>query len=146
MLISGNNRIVGYLGQNKVLVARSSAPEQLTPGEEDLRNRLKNRDQEVKAHELAHLTMAKDLAVSGPKYNYQIGPDGKAYAVGGEVTLALKPSHDAASTIEDARRLRAAALAVKNPSVADLAAAGVADQIEQEARASNKNNSIDFYA
>ncbi|NNG04765.1 MAG: hypothetical protein HKM95_11790, partial [Inquilinus sp.] len=62
---------------------------------------------------------------AGPiAYVYQLGPDGRAYAVGGSVTVNLGK---VAATPEQNRLaaapLAAAAHAATNPSAADLAAA-----------------------
>jgi len=57
--------------------------------ESDLKviSELKQRDAEVKAHEAAHLTAAGGIATGGASFEYQQGPDGVRYAVGGEVNI-----------------------------------------------------------
>jgi hypothetical protein len=67
-------------------------------------------DRHVSAHEEAHLAAAGPYATGGPTYIYQQGPDGKLYAVGGEVTLDDSPvSGDPAATVEKEKTVIAAA-------------------------------------
>ena len=47
--------------------------------------KFKNSDSRVRAHEQAHA--ANGITTTPISYKYQTGPDGKAYAVGGEVRL-----------------------------------------------------------
>lgn len=97
---------------------------------------LKNRDREVRQHEQAHLAAAGPHAISGPTYDYQKGPDGKKYAVGGEVQIDTSPvDGDPEATIRKARIVRAAALAPAEPSSQDRAVAAKATQMEMSARA-----------
>ena len=60
---------------------------QLSPGEKKQVQKLKNRDREVRAHEAAHLAAAGPYATRGASFSYQKGPDGRQYAVGGEVGI-----------------------------------------------------------
>jgi len=53
-------------------------------GEEATLRELKARDAEVRAHELKHLASAGQYASGGIVYDYQTGPDGRLYAVGGQ--------------------------------------------------------------
>ena len=80
---------------------------------------LKKRDAEVRAHEQAHASVGGDLAAA-PSYEFELGPDGKQYAVGGEVNidLAMVPG-DPQATIVKMQKVRAAALAPADPSSAD---------------------------
>jgi|GEM_PF-5133102 len=95
---------------------------------------LKQRDQEVRDHEAAHLAAAGSLAQGGPKFNYQRGPDGQVYAVGGSVAIDVMPSSkDPKETIDKARVIQAAALAPSHPSGQDQAVASAANQMAQKA-------------
>ncbi len=97
---------------------------------------LSSRDREVRAHEQAHLAAAGSLAVSGASFTYQQGPDGKRYAVGGEVSVDIAPvAGDPKATIEKARQIRAAALAPASPSAHDRQIAAQAAAMEQKAMA-----------
>ncbi|MFY8273808.1 putative metalloprotease CJM1_0395 family protein [Pseudoalteromonas sp. SSDWG2] len=89
---------------------------------------LSSRDSEVRLHEQAHATVGGRYAGS-PSYEFQRGPDGKNYAVGGEVQIdvAAVPG-DPRATIEKMQQVRAAALAPAEPSAADRAIARDATQ------------------
>jgi|GEM_PF-4926256 len=95
---------------------------------------LKQRDQEVKRHEQAHLSAAGSLASGGIRYRYQQGPDGSLYAVGGRVNLDVSPEQEPRETIAKARTIRRAALAPANPSAQDRSVASRASRMEAEAR------------
>lgn len=95
---------------------------------------LKARDREVRAHEQAHVAAAGGLAQGGPTYTYHYGPDGRAYAVGGEVNIDTSPGRTPEETIDKARQIRAAALAPSDPSDQDRAVAAAAAQLEAQAR------------
>lgn len=89
---------------------------------------LQARDQEVRAHEQAHATVGGRYA-GAPSYEYQQGPDGKRYAVGGEVQIDLAPiPGDPAATIQKMQQVKAAALAPAEPSSADRSVASTAQQ------------------
>ena len=108
---------------------------ELTEEEQQQVAELKSRDREVRAHEQAHLTAAGPYAQGGPSYDYEEGPDGRSYAVGGEVSIDTSPvSGDPEATIEKAQQVRAAALAPASPSSQDQRVAAAATQIEAQAR------------
>tara|TARA_R110000851_G_scaffold17519_1_gene55431 strand:- start:44 stop:898 length:855 start_codon:yes stop_codon:yes gene_type:complete len=89
---------------------------------------LKARDTEVRVHEQAHAAVGGQHAGS-PSYEYQRGPDGTNYAVGGEVQIDVGAiSGDPQATIEKMQTVRAAALAPAQPSGADRAIAADATQ------------------
>ncbi|GLH75042.1 hypothetical protein GETHLI_35450 [Geothrix limicola] len=98
---------------------------------------LKARDRQVRAHEAAHLAAAGGLALGGASFTYQQGPDGKSYAIGGEVTLDTSPvPGDPRATLAKAQQIQAAALAPADPSPQDrsvaAAAAAMAIQAQQD--------------
>jgi hypothetical protein len=96
---------------------------------------LRARDAEVRAHEHAHIAAAGGVATGGARYIYIRGPDGKMYAVGGEVSIDTSPvPGNPEQTIEKARKIRRAALAPANPSSQDMRVAAQAVHMEQEAR------------
>lgn len=98
-------------------------------------NDLKARDREVKAHEHAHLSAASGLAVSGPTFTFVEGPDGKRYAVGGEVQISVSAvAGDPAATIRKAEQIRRAALAPTQPSAQDQKVAASANAMANQAR------------
>jgi hypothetical protein len=97
--------------------------------------KLTQRDREVRAHEQAHIAAGGRYVVSGANYSFQRGPDGKLYAVGGEVSIdTSEVPGDPEATIRKMRQIRAAALAPADPSAQDRAVAAKAGQIEAEAR------------
>ena len=89
---------------------------------------LKARDTEVRIHEQAHAAVGGQYAGS-PSYEYQRGPDGTNYAVGGEVPIDVGIINgDPQATIDKMQTVRAAALAPAEPSGADRAIAADATQ------------------
>lgn len=96
---------------------------------------LKKRDAEVRAHEQAHAAVGGSLA-GAPSYQYERGPDGQQYAVGGEVPIDVSPvAGDPRATIDKMQQVRAAALAPAEPSGADRRIAAEAQQTLSQAQA-----------
>ena len=92
-------------------------------------------DRHVRSHEQAHLAAAGAYATGGPTYTYQQGPDGKLYAVGGEVSLDDSPvSGDPEATVEKENTVIAAANAPADPSSQDRAVAAAAAVMEATAQ------------
>ncbi|MEM6438932.1 MAG: putative metalloprotease CJM1_0395 family protein, partial [Pseudomonadota bacterium] len=93
------------------------------------------RDREVRAHEQAHATVGRPYA-SAPSYVYQVGPDGRRYAVGGSVQIDMSPVEgDPEATAEKMRVVAAAAMAPRDPSAADRAVAAAARALMAQAQA-----------
>lgn len=89
---------------------------------------LQQRDAEVRAHELAHASTGGAMT-GAPSYSFQVGPDGKKYAVGGEVSVDLNVvAGDPKATIAKMQKVHAAALAPANPSAQDIRVAASATQ------------------
>lgn len=100
---------------------------ELTDEEEKQVRELKQRDREVRAHEQAHARVGGSYA-SAPTYEFQAGPDGKKYAVGGEVQIDAAPiPGKPEATIRKLDIVIRAALAPAEPSSQDL-------QVAQKAR------------
>ncbi|MDR0521975.1 MAG: hypothetical protein LBH00_09020 [Planctomycetaceae bacterium] len=115
--------------------AKSPSGEKLTPEEEQQVAELKARDQEVRVHEQAHIAAGGAYVTSGPSYTYQTGPDGKKYAVGGEVGIDTGAvSGDPQATIQKMQVVAAAALAPAEPSGQDQKVAAAARQAVAKAR------------
>ena len=106
---------------------------ELTSEEKTQVVRLQARDAEVRAHETAHI-MASGGMAGGASYTYATGPDGKRYAIGGEVSISSLPTSDPKQALRNAQRMRAAALAPANPSGQDRAVAARAASTEARAR------------
>lgn len=97
---------------------------------------LKRRDAEVKAHEQAHTSAAGNLVQGGASFDYETGPDGKRYAVGGEVSIDTSTvAGDPQATLRKAQKIRRAASAPVDPSAQDRSVAAEASRIEARARA-----------
>ncbi|MCW8834632.1 MAG: putative metalloprotease CJM1_0395 family protein [Colwellia sp.] len=97
-------------------------------------NELQRRDQEVRSHELAHASVGGAFTGS-PNYSFETGPDGKKYAVEGEVSVDLSSvPGDPRATIAKMQKVHAAALAPANPSVQDTRIAASAAQIILQAQ------------
>jgi hypothetical protein len=102
--------------------------------EQQILERLHDRDAEVRRHEQAHLVAAGHYALGKPSYTYQVGPDGRRYAIGGEVQIDLSPVQgDPEATLRKAQQLHQAALAPSNPSAADRQVAAAASTMAQQA-------------
>jgi hypothetical protein len=114
--------------------ASQNANGQLTPEQQEQIDQLKARDAEVRAHEQAHLTAAGSYATSGAHYYYQKGPDGRSYAIGGEVSIDVSPvPNDPEATMRKMDVVQQAALAPSDPSDQDLKVARAAAQTRLQA-------------
>jgi len=111
----------------------SSKPEELSTEEEELVKNLQARDAEVKAHEAAHQAAGGGMT-GGASFSYQQGPDGKMYAIGGEVSISIPSGSTPQETISNARQAVAAAMAPGNPSGQDHAVAASARAMEIKAQ------------
>jgi hypothetical protein len=111
--------------------ATGQAP--LTPEQQAEVQRLKAIDQKVRAHEAAHMSAGAGLT-SGASYQYTRGPDGKQYAVAGEVKIDVSPAQTPSQTVDKAKRIQAAALAPADPSSQDRAVAAQAAQMAMRAQ------------
>ena len=126
--------------QRRDLLAGAAAsagvdPARRAPEEQAAIAELKRRDQEVRQHEAAHLSAGGAYVRGGARYSYQAGPDGKRYAVGGEVSIDTSAvANNPEATAAKMQAVRAAALAPANPSGQDLAVAAQATQAELQAR------------
>ena len=121
--------------QNVVSQSSLSASQNLTSKEKQQVTELKRQDTEVKAHEHAHKQAGGRYVQGIIHYDYEKGPDGKQYAVGGEVSIDTSPVHgDPEATIDKMTTVRKAALAPKNPSSQDRRVASDASRKKMEAQ------------
>lgn len=98
-------------------------------------SQLKARDLEVKVHEQAHLAAGGQYVTGGASYVYQVGPDGRRYAIGGEVSIDTSPIEgDPEATLMKALQVQAAALAPSEPSSQDYKVAQAAQSMASSAR------------
>lgn len=109
-------------------------PQELTEAEQKEVQELKERDAEVRQHEQTHANIAGQYAGS-PQYEFERGPDGNNYAVGGHVEIDTSPiANDPEATVLKMQTIRRAALSVDEPSAADRQIAQQAQQEESKAQ------------
>lgn len=106
----------------------------LTSSERQELSLLQQRDQEVRTHEAAHIAAGGSVISGGASFVYQEGPDGKLYAIGGEVPINISSGSTPQEEIVIAKQVQAAALAPANPSPQDLKVAATAVMMEAKAR------------
>lgn len=106
----------------------------LAPEEIQYLEQLKQTDRAVRQHEMAH-QIAGGPYTGGASYEYEVGPDGKRYAVAGEVPIDYGPvPGDPQATVEKMQTVIAAALAPADPSPKDYQVAAQARQYLLEAK------------
>jgi hypothetical protein len=113
---------------------RARSADTLSEAEQRQVAELKERDREVRAHEMAHVAAGAGLVTRGATYTYQTGPDGQRYAIGGEVGIDTSPGRTPEETLAKAERIRAAALAPAEPSGQDRQVAAQASRMAVDAR------------
>ncbi len=111
---------------------KESSSDELSEGEEELVKELQARDTEVRAHEAAHQAAGGGMT-GAASYTYQQGPDGKMYAIGGEVSISMSSGSSPQEAIANARQIAAAAMAAGDPSPQDHAVASSARVMEMKA-------------
>jgi len=115
--------------------AKGTNSKQLTPDQQKEVEKLKKRDADVRAHEMAHVAGGGSNIKGGVSYSYQKGPDGVMYAIGGEVSIDVSPvKNDPRATINKMEAVKRAALAPADPSGADRSVAAAASQEEVQAQ------------
>jgi len=88
--------------------------------------KFRNKDREVKLHESLH----SSLLGKNVSYRYQIGPDGKLYAIGGETKLDTTLPKNPKEALYKIDQIKKAATASPNLSNADLNIANSADVVK----------------
>jgi hypothetical protein len=112
----------------------SANPNDLTEAEKKQVEELKQRDREVRQHEQAHKTVGGPYA-GAVQYETQTGPDGREYAIGGEVPIDASPvPNNPEATIRKMDVVIRAALAPAEPSPKDRAVAAQAQAQRAEAQ------------
>ena len=137
------NKVQNSEGQNFSDVKKEASSQfaneqenELTRAEKMLVSELKQIDQAVKRHEMAHVVAGGRYILSGANYSYRTGPDGKRYVVGGEVSIDTAPvPGDPQETINKMRQVHRAALAPVDPSPQDRRVASTAMAISTKAMA-----------
>jgi len=113
--------------------AQKGSSDELSEDEERLVLDLQSRDSEVRAHEAAHQAAGGGMT-GAASYTYQQGPDGKMYAIGGEVSISMKTGSTPQETVANARQIAAAAMAAGDPSPQDYSVAASARVMEMKAQ------------
>lgn len=88
-------------------------------------NKFKNKDSEIRTHEQTHASGA--ATTSAINYNYQVGPDGKLYAMGGSVRFDTSIPNDPQSAKIKLEQLKDASSSVSSMSGADSSIAQTAN-------------------
>lgn len=112
---------------------QAGAPE-LSQEEQAEVAKLKQREQEVRRHEQAHLAAAGAYARGGANFTYTTGPDGRRYASGGEVSIDVGAESSPEATLRKMAAVKRAAVAPAEPSPQDRAIYAAAARTEIEAR------------
>ncbi|MBG6208805.1 hypothetical protein IWQ49_003469 [Labrenzia sp. EL_126] len=146
----GKAPVVGPNGSAVAQVANGGSPAQggtgekedpdgdgLNEAEEKQVQELEKRDREVRAHEQAHARVGGAYA-GAPSYTFQQGPDGKRYAIGGEVQIDTSKEKTPQETIRKMQIVIRAALAPAEPSSQDLKVAQLARSQLSEAQAESR--------
>ena len=107
--------------------AKTAQDQALTQAELQVIEQLKQTDAKVRRHEMAHIAAGGRYITSGANFTYKRGPDGKNYAVGGEVHIdTSEVPGDPEATLKKMKQVRNAALAPADPSAQDLKVASQA--------------------
>jgi hypothetical protein len=103
-------------------------------------------DREVRSHEASHIAAAGPYATGSPTFKYERGPDGKLYAVEGEVQIDVSEvPNDPEATIQKAQTVRRAANAPAKPSAQDRRVALEATILEAQARQEQMQERIEEF-
>ncbi|MCA9413480.1 MAG: hypothetical protein KC944_19860 [Candidatus Omnitrophica bacterium] len=109
-------------------------PTELTEAELQEIFQLRAQDRAVRSHEQAHIAAGGRYITSGASFSYTVGPDGRQYAVAGEVSIDASKAATPEQTLIKAQAIRRAALAPAEPSAQDRSVAAQAAQLEYQAR------------
>lgn len=119
---------------SRVAADKTGSSRELTPAQRKQVEELRGIDAAVREHEAAHLRNGRGVVTSGASYSFTYGPDGKAYAVAGEVGIDTSPEHKPEANIDKGRAIQIAALAPRDPSSQDYQVASVGGQLESQGR------------
>lgn len=91
-------------------------------------------EKKVIAHEQAHMSAGGEFTGSA-NYSYTVGPDGKRYITGGEVSISTPSVDNPEEKLRILERVRQAALAPAEPSSQDMSVASSASSQMGKVRA-----------
>ncbi len=132
---TGDQQEPGSAGQKSPATGsgkRDISGKELTPQEMAVLLELQRSDRRVRAHEMAHIAAGGPYIRGGVHYNYRIGPDGRSYAVSGDVSIDASAEPSPEETIRKMRVVERAAMAPADPSPQDRAVAAKAAQTIQK--------------
>lgn len=140
--VSGGTLVAAQEEAGKPRHATEEAPKpdtglssKLSDADRERVQELQAREREVRAHEQAHARVGGQHAGS-PEYQFERGPDGKSYAVGGSVSISTAPvPGDPQATVQKMEQVKRAALAPAEPSGQDRRVAADAEAKRTNARA-----------
>jgi hypothetical protein len=121
-------------GQTLATATTRGGGDALTPQQQAEVQRLKAVDQKVRQHEAAHQAAGAGLT-GAANFEYVRGPDGRQYAVSGDVSISTSRASTPEATLARARQIQAAALAPADPSPQDRAVAAAAALMANQAQA-----------
>lgn len=122
-------------GASRAQSARSGTGSELSDEQKKQVEKLQKRDREVRAHEQAHVAAGGNLIRGGVNFKYETGPDGRRYAVGGDVSIDVSPARTPQETVRKAEQIRSAAMAPSDPSAQDYSVAAQAGRLAAKAQA-----------
>lgn len=129
----GNSESDDTSSNDKQNKDKSANGEVLSDEQQRKLDNLKARDTEVKIHEQKHKSVGGQYA-SSPSYTTEKGPDGREYAVEGEVKISITEESSPQETVTKMQKVAAAALAPAEPSSQDRSVANQARKLENKAR------------
>lgn len=128
------DQLGGTLPRGKGAADQSYVRQELTPEQQQQVEELRQIDRQVREHEAAHLRAGRGVVTSGANFSYTYGPDGKQYAVAGEVGIDTSPERKPEANIDKGIRIQVAALAPRDPSPQDQRVAAIGGQLEAKGR------------
>lgn len=131
-LVMQREQAEGTLPRSEGAAERKYAARELSTAENRRIQELKQIDRTVREHEAAHLRAGSGVVTSGANFTYTYGPDGKQYAVGGEVGIDTSPEKKPEDNIDKGERIQIAALAPRDPSSQDYRVAAIGSQMEAQ--------------
>ena len=139
-----NDIVVGKFPGNNVLIIRGENANDPNSEEQRVIGKLQIRDREVKVHEMAHGTDPNLIKIGAAQFDYTIGPDGRAYATGGKVTLSTGNPSSPEDALAKAESLKKASMAPGAPSPQDFQALNAAIAMGAEAQNNIYSNNRDI--
>lgn len=133
-LFMQRDQVEGTMPRSQGAAEQRYNRQELTPEQKRQIEELKRIDRTVREHEAAHLRAGRGVVTSGANFSYTYGPDGKQYAVAGEVGIDTSPERKPEANIDKGNRIQAAALAPKDPSAQDYRVASIGGQLEADGR------------